>query len=215
MSSGSNTHPAVAASVGPGLLLGTTLPTRPTCAPVRTMLVIPHHQGLRPGNHAGASQTSTQAPPQGTRREPPEARFLAALGDRCPAFPGALQGTRREYRRPDYINSWRRTLFDDDRVGTRPDFGGSSTGYHSSRRHTHDLTSSPRVDRYEQHRGGRPREWFRGDAQRGCPREAHLLAGSCFRQTSGSGDRGPLAWERVVDAPLHPGREALARGCRV
>ncbi|KAE8799073.1 hypothetical protein D1007_25619 [Hordeum vulgare] len=150
---------------------------------------------------AATTSAGTDALLGATPPELLEERDLATLGRHRPPSPGVLHGTRTEYRRPDYINPWGRAQFDDDCADTRPGKGVSNTEHHCGRRHARDPAGSPRANRYEQHRGGGPQGWLCGDAQRGCPRGAHLLAGSCFGQTSWSQDQGPLAWDRV-DAPL-------------
>ncbi|KAE8797882.1 hypothetical protein D1007_26892 [Hordeum vulgare] len=92
--------------------------------------------GRVPNIHSGL-------PPSGIRRELLEARNLAALGRRRPAFPGMLHGMRREYGRPDYINHWKRGQFDDRRVRTCPGYGGSSAHHHSGKRHARDPRGQP------------------------------------------------------------------------
>ncbi|KAE8791658.1 hypothetical protein D1007_33861 [Hordeum vulgare] len=141
-------------------------------------------------------------------------RDSSSLGRRHPAFPDVLHGVGREHRRPDYINPCGHTRSNDNHISARTGYKGDNTDRHYSKRHARDLTDNPRANRYEQQHGDSPWGWLHEDAQRGCSRGAHLLVGSCPRQTSGSGDRGPLALDRV-DAPSCPGRGAPARGLRV
>ncbi|KAE8790041.1 hypothetical protein D1007_35721 [Hordeum vulgare] len=131
----------------------------------------------------------------------------AQLGGHHPAFPGALHEVGREYRRLDRINPWGLTRSDDNHISTPTCYEGDHSDPHYSRRHERDPMDSPRAIRYEQNRGGDLRGWLHEDAQRGCTRGVHLLVGSCPTPTSGPGDRGPVALDRV-DAPSCPGRGA-------
>ncbi|KAE8819679.1 hypothetical protein D1007_02339 [Hordeum vulgare] len=147
------------------------------------------------------------------RREKMRVQDSAPLEGRHPAFPGALHRVGKEYRRLDYINPRGLTRSDDNHIGTRTSHGGDHADRHYSRRHERDPMDSPSANKYEQWHEGDPRGWLREDAQHGCTRGANLLVGSCPRETSGSGDRGPLALDRV-DAPSCPGRVAPTWGLR-
>ncbi|KAE8773632.1 hypothetical protein D1007_54103 [Hordeum vulgare] len=150
MRSGADTPPDAAASAGTGELLGATSDARPKRAPVGDSLVSPHHHGLQFGTRTGAAWgTRPGMTPLGVRWERLQARGLAALGMRRPTFPGVLHETRREYRRPDYINPWRRARFDDDRTSIRPGYGGSSADHHRNKRHARDPAGSPRANMCE------------------------------------------------------------------
>ncbi|KAE8792088.1 hypothetical protein D1007_33412 [Hordeum vulgare] len=148
------------------------------------------------------------------RRERMGVQDSALLGGRQPAFPSTLNEAGREHWRLDYTKPRGLTWSDDNHIGIPAGHGGDHTDRHYSRRHERDPMDNTRANRYEQRHGGDPRGWLREEARRGCTRGAHLLVGNCPRQTFGSGDRGPLALDRV-DAPSSPGRWAPAWGLRV
>ncbi|XP_044981034.1 uncharacterized protein LOC123448264 [Hordeum vulgare subsp. vulgare] len=170
------------------------------------------------GYNRGTTRTRPKHPLRpslmGIRQELLEARDSATLGRRHPAPTGAVNRTWREYRRPDDINPWRRAQFDDDRASTQPGYEGSSADHYRGPRRARDPAGSPHANMYDQHCGGGTQGWLREDIQRGYPHGAHLLVGSFFGQTSGSGVRGPIAWG-WVDAPSYPSQEAPAWGLRV
>ncbi|KAE8812305.1 hypothetical protein D1007_10655 [Hordeum vulgare] len=120
-------------------------------------------------------------------------RFYLA-GKASSNVPDVLHGARRQYWRNDYIDHSRCARPDDNRIGAPSGYGGSNVDHHYNRRHTRNLAGNPRENRYEQNHGGGPWGWLCGDAQPGCSGGAHLLDGSCFGQTSGSGDRDFSSW---------------------
>ncbi|KAE8783804.1 hypothetical protein D1007_42682 [Hordeum vulgare] len=154
-----------------------------------------------------ASNLHQRSPPQGIRREHMGVQDPTPLGGRHPSFPGTLPGAGREYQRPDYINPRGLMWADDKHTGTPTSCGGDPAGHHYNRRHERDPTDRPRTNKYEQRCGGDPKGWLHEGAQPGYARGAHVLVGSSLRQASSSGDRGPLALDKV-DAPSCLGRGA-------
>ncbi|KAE8779399.1 hypothetical protein D1007_47612 [Hordeum vulgare] len=114
----------------------------------------PASPGATTGEPRGCvPNTLSGPPPLGTRRELLEARDLAVLGRLHPTSPGMLHGTRREYRRPDYINSKRRAQFDDTMRANDPVMEEAARTITAAVGARATLLAA-HANRYKQHHGG-------------------------------------------------------------
>ncbi|KAE8782243.1 hypothetical protein D1007_44387 [Hordeum vulgare] len=130
------------------MLLGAASAVRPKRASGGTAFVSLHRQGLKQGNHAGAPQASPQACPHWESTGAAGGTGFGHAGEASSSVPGVLHRTRREHRRPDYINPWSCAHFDNNRISTHPGYGGSSADHECNRRHARDPADNPHANRY-------------------------------------------------------------------